>query len=158
MEILKDKKILVRQAMIAAMYAAITWAIPSLSYGPIQFRLSEIMTLLAFINPEYILGLTVGCAIANLFSTLGLIDVVVGTFASFIALYVMSKIKNIWLASLMPAICSIIIGIEIVAVSPEPISFFVVTGQIMISELIIVTVVGVPVFKLLMKNRVFSKI
>ena len=108
---LVKRKVLVRQAMIAAIYAVLTWMIPSLSYGPIQFRISEVMTLLAFFNPEYIVGLTVGCAISNLLSSLGMIDVVVGTLASFLALTAMSKIKNIWIASLMPAGFSILIGL-----------------------------------------------
>jgi len=130
---LVSRKLLVRQAMIAAIYAVLTWMIPSLSYGPIQFRISEVMTLLAFFNPEYIVGLTVGCAISNLLSSLGMIDVVVGTLASFLALTAMSKIKNIWIASLMPAVFSVLIGLEIVFISPEPVSFIVVTAQIMLS-------------------------
>ncbi|MDD7183948.1 QueT transporter family protein, partial [Peptostreptococcus porci] len=64
-----DSSSIAKQAMVAALYAVLTWAIPSLSYGPIQFRVSEIMTLLAFYNPQYVIGLTVGCAIANLFSS-----------------------------------------------------------------------------------------
>lgn len=160
MNIFKNKKVLVTQAMIAALYAALTWAIPSLSYGPIQFRVSEILTLLAFFNPQYVVGLTVGCAIANIFSSLGIIDIFVGTLASFLALFAMTKIKNIWIASLMPALSAVLIGFEIVLVSPNPsiISFFVITGQIMISQLIVVTVIGVPVFKALMKNNEFSKL
>ncbi|MDY2794367.1 QueT transporter family protein [Peptostreptococcus porci] len=153
-----DSSSIAKQAMVAALYAVLTWAIPSLSYGPIQFRVSEIMTLLAFYNPQYVIGLTVGCAIANLFSSLGAIDIFVGTLASFLALFAMSKIKNIWIASLMPALSAIIIGAEIVLVSPEPVSYFLITGQIMISELIIVTGCGVVLFKILEKNKQFSRV
>ncbi|WAW14953.1 QueT transporter family protein [Peptostreptococcus equinus] len=153
-----NKKTLTRQAIVAALYAIMTIAVPALSYGPIQFRLSEILTLLAFFNPEYIVGLTLGCAIANIFSSLGAIDIVVGTLASFLALTAMSKIKNIWIASLMPAIFSILIGLEIVLISPVPLSFFVITAQIMLSELIIVTILGVPIFKTLMKNKDFYRL
>lgn len=153
-----DRNVIARQAMVAALYAVLTWMLPSLSYGPIQFRISEIMTLLAFFSPEYILGLTVGCALANIISSLGAIDIVVGTLASFLAVFAMSKIKNIWIASLMPALSAVIIGAEIVFVSPEPISYFVITGQIMISEFVVVTVIGVPLFKWwLMKNEHFRK-
>ena len=153
-----DSSSIAKQAMVAALYAVLTWAIPSLSYGLIQFRVSEIMTLLAFYNPQYVIGLTVGCAIANLFSSLGAIDIFVGTLASFLALFAMSKIKNIWIASLMPALSAIIIGAEIVLVSPEPVSYFLITGQIMISELIIVTGCGVVLFKILEKNKQFSRV
>ena len=37
------------------MYAVLTMALPA--YGPLQFRLSEIMTLLAYYNPFYIIPL-----------------------------------------------------------------------------------------------------
>lgn len=153
-----DVKTLTRQALIAALYAALTWAIPNLSYGPIQFRVSEVMTLLAFFNPVHIIGLTIGCAIANLFSTLGMIDVVVGTLASFLALYSMSKIKNIWIASLMPALFSILIGLEIMLISPEPVAVVPITLQIMFSEFVIVTLLGVPLFKILEKNTLFNEV
>ena len=59
------KKIVIT-GLVAAIYAALTLVIAPLSFGPIQFRISEIMVLLAFINPIYILGLTLGCLLANL--------------------------------------------------------------------------------------------
>lgn len=147
-----------RQALVASLYAVLTWIVPVMSYGPLQFRFSEVMTLLAFFNPGYVVGLTVGCALSNIFSSLGLIDVVVGTFATFLAVTAMSKIKNIWLASLMPAIGCIIIGLEIYVLSDTPINFFLVTAQIMLSEIIIVTFIGVPLFKYLEKNQIFKRL
>lgn len=151
-----SKQMLTRQAIIAALYAVLTWAIPALSYGPIQFRLSEVMTLLAFFNPQYIIGLTVGCALSNIISSLGMIDIVVGTFATFCAVTAMSKIKNIWIASLMPAFSAFIIAAEIVIVTKEPAAYFTITGQIFLSELIIVTGLGVVLFKVMMKNPRFN--
>lgn len=73
---------MVRTAVIAALYAAITMALAPISYGQIQFRVSEAMTLLAFIDPLYIPGLVLGCVLANLSSPLGAIDVVVGSFGN----------------------------------------------------------------------------
>lgn len=148
---------LTRQAIVASLYAVLTWIIPVLSYGPIQFRFSEVMTLLAFFNPQYVVGLTVGCALSNIFSTFGFVDIVVGTFATFLAVTAMSKIKNIWIASLMPALGCVLIGLEIYFLSDTPMNFFLVTGQIMFSEVIIVTVIGVPLFKFLQKNDMFRK-
>lgn len=151
-----SKQNLTRQAIVAALYAVLTWAIPALSYGPIQFRLSEVMTLLAFFNPQYVVGLTVGCALSNIISSLGMIDIVVGTFATFCAVTAMSKIKNIWIASLMPAFSAFIIAAEIVIVTKEPAAYFAIAGQIFLSELIIVTGLGVVLFKMMMKNQRFN--
>lgn len=151
-------QLMLKQAMVAALYAVLTWALPALAYGPIQFRLSEIMTLLAFFNPSYIIGLTIGCAIANIPSSLGPIDMVVGTLASFLALTAMSRIKNIWIASLMPALFSILIGLEILAISDTEVNFVLITLQIMFSEFVIVTLAGVPLFKVLLRYDAFRSV
>ncbi len=152
-----NSKFLVRQGVIAALYAVLTLAFPNLSYGPLQFRASEVMTLLAFFNPEYIWGLTLGCFIANLFSPY-IWDIIIGTLASFLAVYFMSKCKNIWVASIVPAIANILVGLEIFLITKGEAAFFLTTGQIMLSEIIIVTIIGVPLFKLLTKNKQFVNI
>lgn len=142
---------LVRGAAVAAIYALLTLSLPA--YGPLQFRVSEIMTLLAYYNPFYIIPLTLGCAIANIASPFGIIDVIFGSLASFLALTAMSKTKNIYLASLWPAFFSFIIGLEIMLLSTEPVNFLFITGQIMLSEFVVVTIIGIPVMKLLEKNK-----
>ena len=147
---------LARGAVIAALYALLTMVLPA--YGPLQFRLSEIMTLLAYYDPFYILPLTLGCALANIASPFGIVDVIFGSLASFLALKSMSKTKNIYLASIWPAFFSFIIGLEIMAFSAEPVNFFLVTGQIMLSQLIVVSVIGVPIMKVLMKNENFERL
>ncbi len=146
-----NTKRLVRGAAIAAIYAILTLVLPA--YGPLQFRLSEIMTLLAFYNPVYIMPLTIGCAIANLASPFGIIDIIFGSLASFLALTAMSKTKNIYLASIWPAFFSLIIGLEIMFLSTEPVNFFLITGQIMLSQFIVVAIIGVPIMKYLTKKE-----
>ena len=67
-------------AIVAALYVALTATPPlnAISYGGIQFRLSEMLNFLAFYNPKYIIAVTLGCMIANTFGTIGLLDVFVG--------------------------------------------------------------------------------
>ena len=55
-------------AVIAALYAALTLGFQAISYGPVQFRVSEAMTLLPVLFPEAVPGLAVGCLISNLFN------------------------------------------------------------------------------------------
>lgn len=147
---------LVRGAVVAAIYAILTLTLPA--YGALQFRLSEIMTLLAFFDPFYVVPLTIGCAISNIASPFGIIDVIFGSLASFLALTAMSKTKNIFLASIWPAFFSFIIGLEIMFLSTEPVSFFLVTGQIMLSEFVVVTIIGVPVMKYVMRNEYVERL
>lgn len=147
---------LVRGAMVAALYAILTLTLPA--YGALQFRLSEMMTLLAYFNPFYVIPLTIGCAIANIASPFGIIDVIFGSLASFLALTAMSKTKNIFLASIWPAFFSFIIGLEIMFLSTEPVNFFLVTGQIMLSEFVVVSIIGVPVMKYMMRNEYIERL
>lgn len=82
-----------RTGMIAAVYAAATLValllLQGLAWGPVQFRISEAVTVLALLTPSAIPGLTIGCAIANLIAlvingtgALGMLDVVFGSLAT----------------------------------------------------------------------------
>lgn len=80
----KLRKILI-SATIAGIYAALTLAFMPISFGPVNFRISEALTLLPFFSPYAVAGVTVGCLISNLLSPYGIIDMIFGTLATFIA-------------------------------------------------------------------------
>ncbi|WP_308616209.1 QueT transporter family protein [uncultured Enorma sp.] len=79
--------------VIAAVYAACTLIallfLGSLAWGPVQFRVSEALCVLALFTPAAVPGLTLGCAIANIANIafsgtgmLGLLDVIFGSLAT----------------------------------------------------------------------------
>lgn len=146
-----DTKFLVKTAMIAAIYAVCTVAIAPLSFGAIQFRFSEILVLLAFLDKDYIPGLVLGCAVANLFSPLGLIDVFVGSFATFLSVYMISKSKSLFVASLWPTLNCVFVGAELYFITKMP--FILTTLQVALGEFVVVTLIGFSVFKVLMNNE-----
>ena len=85
---------LARVGVIAAAYAACTLIallfLGSRAWGPIQFRVSEALCVLALFTPAAIPGLTLGCVIANVMNIvisgtgmLGMLDVVFGSLATF---------------------------------------------------------------------------
>ena len=152
---LDDTNFLVKSAVIAALYAVLTVMLPVASYGPIQFRFSEILVLLVFYNKRFIPGLVLGCAIANLFSPMMLFDVVFGTLSSYIAFMLMIKAKNLYIASIFPVLLVSIpaIGTWIYLASDEV--FFVLLIQFMLSEFVMVSIIGVMLFKMLEKNEGF---
>ncbi|MGL4346151.1 MAG: QueT transporter family protein, partial [Cellulosilyticaceae bacterium] len=80
-----NTKRLVKVAVVAALYATLTVALAPISYGNFQFRISEILVLLAFFDPFYIGGLTLGCFIANLLGPNGMMDVIFGTLATLLS-------------------------------------------------------------------------
>ena len=59
-------RFLCQSALIAALYTALTFAVPVLSFGMMQLRISEAMTVLPILWPPALLGLTAGCVISNL--------------------------------------------------------------------------------------------
>ena len=101
---LDDTNFLVKSAGVAALYAVLTLLLPVASYGPIQFRFSEILVLLVFYNKRFIPGLVLGCALANMFSPMMLFDVIFGTLSSYIAFKLMQRAKNLYIASIFPVL------------------------------------------------------
>ena len=91
----------VKYAMIAAIYAATSLALAPISFGGVQFRVSEALTLLPVIMPEAVIGVTIGCAITNGIGAmlgvniLGILDIFVGTLATFIAAMMTLKLKDV---------------------------------------------------------------
>lgn len=75
---------LARAGIIAALYASLTVLLAPISYGPLQFRIAECLSVTAFFYPEAIVGLTIGCFIANIFGN-GIFDMVFGTAATLIS-------------------------------------------------------------------------
>ena len=143
---------LVKNAIVAALYMVLTLMIAPLSYGDIQFRISEIMLLLMLINSDYAGGLILGCAMANMFSPLGMIDVIFGTMATALAVLAMSKTKNQIIASLFPAISNgLIVGAELSYLYKLP--YAVTAFSVGIGEFVVVTCVGLIVFKIIMINK-----
>ena len=66
----------------AGLYAAITVLTAPFAYGGIQFRIADSLCVLAALQPELTVGLTLGCLIANLFSTVSALDIILGTAAT----------------------------------------------------------------------------
>jgi uncharacterized membrane protein len=144
------------QIIYAALYAVLTLSLAPLSYGPIQVRVSEFMTLLAFTNRKCIPGLVLGCFLANIGSPYGVTDMVVGTLATFLALYAMQFCPNLFVASLMPVLFNgVIIGAELayLAALPEGVSMAATMLYIGAGEFVSVSVLGIIIFKLLLKNH-----
>ncbi|MDR0325662.1 MAG: QueT transporter family protein [Oscillospiraceae bacterium] len=91
--------------IIAAMYIALVMVTIPTSFGLMQFRAAEALTLLPFLFPEAIPGLFIGCLLSNMiFSDLGPPDWIFGSFATLSAAIVTARCKNRWLAALPPVV------------------------------------------------------
>lgn len=103
-------------AMVAAMYAVMGYFgnIFGLTFGPVQLRFAEALTVLPFLFPAAVPGLFVGCLIVNLLSPYGVLDIVVGSAASLLAALWTGRLKHRWLAPLPPVVCNtVLVGFTI---------------------------------------------
>ena len=142
--------------IVACLYAVVTLVTSSFAYGPIQFRIAEVLCLLCLFTPTAIWAATLGCFIANLFSPLPL-DLLFGTLATLIGCIGTAKCKNIWLLPL-PVILSnaVIVGIELaVAFYTRELfwtGFAISAAEVAIGEIAVLYLLGVPLMQVLRRS------
>ena len=101
---------LVFGALIAAIYVVLTLMLRPISYGPIQFRISEALCVLPYFTPAAIPGVFLGCLISNLLGGAVIMDVVFGSLATLIgAVGSWVLRKNRFLVSVPPILSNILI-------------------------------------------------
>ncbi|MBR3868841.1 MAG: QueT transporter family protein [Clostridia bacterium] len=155
-------------AVIAALYVALTYisSAMGLAYNSVQFRLSEILTVLPVFTPAAIPGLTLGCFLANISSPFGIIDILCGTFATFLASIVTYAVRNITLkglpvlATIPPVLFNaVIIGLEIWYLEGKnPEIFFISALQVAAGQAVMCIIAGLAFVRAVKKTRIFERI
>lgn len=174
--------------MIAAVYAACTLAalvlLQGLAWGPVQFRISEALVVLAVLTPAAVPGLTIGCIVANVANmvisgtgALGLLDVVFGSLATLVgALWCRKFASRPAIALLGPVIANALIVPAYLPILLQGLGFYtipfttisldgayipmylfglVATG---IGEAVVVYILGMPLLTALKKANVFKRL
>ncbi len=90
----KSAKLIVKNSIVLSLYVILTIFLPTISFGPLQIRISELLMFLILIDYRYTWGLCFGVVIANLFSPLGLLDCLFGGLATLVFLLTMIFINN----------------------------------------------------------------
>lgn len=109
---MRDKKVLfmVQAAAIAAIYVVLTIVFAPLSFGEVQIRFAEVLTILPFFTPAAIPGLFIGCIIGNYMGGAIPIDIVCGSIATLIgALGSYALRGHKFLVPLPPIVANIVI-------------------------------------------------
>lgn len=149
-----DAKKITRAGIIGAIYAVLTLVLYPISFGAVQIRVSEALCLLPLILPESIIGLSVGCLIANLFGN-GALDIVLGTLATLISAiltyFVGKKIKSVPLKIIVSGIFPVIINAIVIpftflAITETFAVYLISAGQIFIGQALAVYLVGTPLY------------
>ena len=157
-------------AMIAALYLALTLLFQPISFGAVQFRISEAMTLLPAIFPEATIGLTLGCFLSNFLAGANVYDVVFGTLATLLACLLTYKLRDIRVKGLAIPASLPPVAFNMIIVGAFEITFFFSDGAptamlavfnavtVGIGELISCTILGVALVKLIESNAGLNKI
>ena len=148
-------KLIAESAIIAALYVALTWVLAPISYGGIQFRISEVLVLLVVLNPKFSISLIIGCLIANTTSSLGWYDLVFGTLATVIAIIPMCFIKKLPVAAIFPVISNaFIVSLELglaFQLWNEAFWYDVLTNAL--GEAVVLYLLGIPLMVSITKNE-----
>jgi len=147
-------------SLIAAAYGAGTIAIAPIGYGPVQARVTDALIPLSYhkkIGKAGILGVTLGCVIANIISPYGLPDLVIGTLANLLASSFSYQCRHIagykgkLLATLIPAliIAALVAGVLLSIVYGAP--FTATMVAVTAGELVSCVVIGLPLLMALEK-------
>ena len=145
---------MVLTGLIAALYVVFTLPFGQVAFGPIQFRIAEILTLLPFFSPWAIPGCTLGCLLSNLLLSTPL-DAVIGPIATLIAAICTYKSRHLLLAPVFPIVVNgLIIGTMLTWLSfnrLEALPWLINVGEIAASEFVICFAIGVPFLRMIQR-------
>lgn len=149
-----------RSGIIASLYAVLTIVLAPISYGPIQCRISEIMTLFPLFFIEAVPGLIIGCLIANIFSGWW-VDMVFGTLATAIAAvctYFVGKLIKNKAAPFVGGIFPVLINAAILPLMwlmfTTETGYFFNFATVLAGQSVAVYLLGVPVYFALKKTKI----
>ena len=167
-----DIKKITTAAVIAAAYAAVTYVTAGLglAYGAVQFRIAEAFFVFTAFTPSAAVGLTLGCALANLFSPYGLIDITLGAAATLISciitrfLFLRFKKSAVFFTPLVPTLVNALaVGAEIAYLTAPSTSsafgdmFFITAAQVGAGEAAVCFALGIPLFYLVKRIKLFER-
>lgn len=146
--------------LIAAAYVVLTFIAQSvgLASGAIQFRLSEMLTILPMFTTAAIPGLAVGCVLANILTGCALWDVVFGSVATLLGAlgtHLLKKTENPYLGCLPPIISNmLIVPAVLMKVYGAPESYWYLMLTVGIGEVVCCGLLGVILYKVMKKRNI----
>jgi Predicted membrane protein len=152
---MKNTKFLIQSAVIAAVYTALTLLLMPFSYGFLQIRVSEALTILPFFTPAAIPGLFVGCLLSNLLGPYGFADMVFGSAATLIAAMGSYMLKRIPIMVPLPPVLAngIVIGAMLYFVYGVQIPLYASILWVSAGELVACYGLGYPLLRYLKKYK-----
>ncbi|MDR1915633.1 MAG: QueT transporter family protein [Synergistaceae bacterium] len=149
-------KTITRGAVIASLYVALVLVFAPISFGPVQFRVAEALTLLPYLWFEAVPGLFVGCLIANIFGGMGLWDIFLGSTATLAAAVLTYLASNRLLAATAPVVVNgLIVGWYLSFLADMPVLLSML--YVAFGEAAACYALGIPMIKLLERKFIGQK-
>jgi uncharacterized membrane protein len=148
-------KYLVHGAVIAAVYAALTLLLMPISYGVMQIRVAEALTILPALTPAAIPGLFAGCLLANTLGPYGIFDIVLGSAATLAAALVSYKLRSKPLLVPLPPVLAngLVIGPMLYYVYSVPLPLWACILWVAAGEAAACYGIGLPLLRYLSKRK-----
>lgn len=144
-----------RIALIAALYVGLTFISSPIAFGNVQFRISEVLLLLAFFRKYYRYALILGCFLANLLmSPILLFDLTLGVFQTALAVFLISYCRHLLIAGLVPVLTMPIVALGVHFGFKLATPFWLTMLTVMAGEAAVMAV-GILLMYLLRKNTLF---
>jgi uncharacterized membrane protein len=150
-------------AIYAALYATLVVVLGAFSYGPVQVRVADAMlAVVPLLGLAGVLGHTLGVFVANIFSTVGPIDLLntIPSFAmSFVVYYVYKRTKNDYTVIGTCLAYSAVIGITVgwMLSYLYALPLLITISYVTIGNFIASVLIGWPIFKALKKTGVIQR-
>lgn len=153
-------RVLAVQGMLAAVYTALALLLQPISFGPLQCRISEALTVLPFLFPSTTAGLTLGCLLSNLLGGSAALDIVAGPLATLAAGLLTARMPNKWLAPLPPVLVNAVVVGAVLTLTTVPLSgflptFWIYAGEVGLGQLGACYVLGLPLLVAVQHKKLF---
>lgn len=167
---MKGAQFLARAAVIAALYAVLTIVLAPISFGQIQCRVSEALTVLPYLEPAAIPGLFLGCMIANVYGGYGPWDIFGGSVltlaAALLTWLIGSRFRKTSspffyysigpFVALLPPVIFNAFGVAFILMVVAKLPYWLTAVYVGAGEAIAVYGLGLPLLKFLLKRNIFD--
>lgn len=147
--------------LIAALYVVLVLVFNFASFGPVQARVAEMLSILPYFTPAAIPGLFIGCLIGNIVGGAALLDIIFGSLTTLLAAIVAYRVRRFkWLVGL-PAVLfnAVSVGFILKYVYVDAAPIYLLMLSVLAGQVVAVYILGMPLLYALepIKNKLFSK-
>jgi len=142
-----------RAGLIAALYIVLVFVFQAISFGPIQFRVAEALTLLPMVYPEAIGGIYVGVLLSNILGGQGPWDIFGGSFVSLLAAYLTYRYRGRVIGYASPIVLNaFLVSLYLWYLFDFP-AYLPLVLSIGLGQAVVILLLGIPILRFVQKNQ-----